>query len=485
MRGLSSTALKGLPGVLALVGALALGGPGGGCSGGCGARPRGVVLVIVDTLRADHLGCYGYGRPTSPAIDRIAAVGELYREAWAVSPWTLPSIATILTGLPQGGHGAGAAEGGGFLPVREDVAGLAVRLSGAGWATGAVVNVEFLAPGSGLERGFDQYDYRPSAAPGEPARDARGTTAAALAWARTVRDRPFFLVVHYFDPHLPYDPPEPFASRFEPSGSDRAPAGFGRDVRVVEAMRGGGVTPSSARRESLVARYDGEIAYVDEQVGALRAGLEELGLWDRSLFVLVADHGEELWDHGGFEHGHSHYHELLHVPLVVRRPGGSHVEVSARVSQLDVGRTVLAFAGLDPDEALPGRPLPRQDGGDAVAFGSLWAGPLASIRGDEGALIVDLATGARRFFAPTDRAEARDALAERPGEAAALEGRLRGALAASGPAAPRRPWPMAPELAEQLRALGYVRSDGGAPRDGGVARSGPDGVPGPDGSPAP
>jgi arylsulfatase A-like enzyme/SAM-dependent methyltransferase len=406
---------------LALSSALAA----GACSDGCRsvAAPA-VLLVVLDTVRADHLSCYGYERPTTPNLDRLAAEGELYRSAWAHSPWTLPAVASILTGLPPQDHMAGRAAGGGFYPVRAGVVTLAERMQAAGYRTGAVVNVEFLSPGSGIERGFADYDYWPSAAAGQPPRGARETTAAALSWAADQGAAPFFLVVHYFDPHLPFDPPPPYDALYEPEGGERAPRGFGADVRVVEEMRTGAKVPTERFRESLVARYDGEIRSVDEELGALRHGLEALGRWDSSLVVVVADHGEELWDHGGFEHGHSHHRELLRVPLIVRRPGGRHADVAGRVRQIDIVPTVLEFAGQGQADGLPGRALDGETTGDAIALGSLWAGRIASIRSDEGTLVVNLETGARQLFAPDDLAERTNVLEAGQHVATRLEGRL-------------------------------------------------------------
>jgi arylsulfatase A-like enzyme len=425
----------------------------GSCSSSETRSPGNILLVILDTTRADHLSSYGYERSTTPNLDRLAAEGERYTQAWAQSSWTLPTVATILTGLPPNAHGAGRT-GAGMYGVRPEVPTLAEKLQSAGWDTAAFVNVVWCSPRiSSLDRGFDLYDFQTSDETNRGQRDARATTDAAVTWLRARGDAPFLAVVHYFDPHLTYDPPAPFDVVHQPEGRSLIPPGFGSAEQTF-GIRDGSIELDPAQRRSLVARYDGELAFADEQFGRLRAEMEQLGSWDDTLVVVVADHGEEFWDHGGFEHGHTHYRELNRVPLIVRRPGaGDGRVIDARVRQLDVAPTVLEFAGLWPSAGLPGRPLDDRGSPYAVAEGTLWGGELLSVRGDAGALILDRSTGALQYYEPADTLELSPA-SELPPHAAGLKRLLDALPRLEGPGPPRQP--TADEL-EQLRSLGYVR----------------------------
>jgi arylsulfatase A-like enzyme len=417
------------------------------------AAPKTVLLVIVDTLRLDHLGCYGYSRDTSPNLDRLAAEGERYQDAWASAPWTLPAVASIVTGQPPHVHGAGRGARG-VHPVRPTVPTLAEKLHEAGWSTSAVVSVIWCSPESGLARGFDRYDHHTSDASNVGTRDARETTDHALAAARAAGRRDLFLVVHYFDPHLTYDPPAPFDTMFDPEAAAQVGRGFGT-ARQVHEIADGRLVLDARRRRGLVARYDGEIRYVDQEFGRLRDGLQLMGRWDQALVIVVGDHGEEFWDHGGFEHGHSHHSELLHVPLLVRRPGGPAGKVVAdRVRQIDIAPTVLAYAGVAAVD-LPGRALGSARADFAVAEGSLWGGDLASVRSDRGGFLWNRTTGRWQLFAANDAAEtsdlARDGAPPRTPEVELLE-----TLPPSRTSEPGE-WTPRDEDLERLRSLGYIR----------------------------
>lgn len=418
------------------------------------APPKGVVLVIIDTLRRDHLGAYGYAPATSPHLDQLAAEGERYGSACAQAPWTLPAVATILTGELPHVHGAGRGADG-IHPVRRQIVTLAERLRAAGFRTAAFVNVVFCDPSSGIARGFEVYDFNTSDASNVIRRDAAATTDAALAWLSEHARESFFVVVHYFDCHLSYDPPPPYDGMFEPDGERPLRRGFG-SVRDLRAIRSGRLRLDPRKVQSLVARYDGEIRYVDEQFGRLREGLVRLRRWDDSLVIVVADHGEEFWDHGGFEHGHSHFTELLGVPLLVRRPDGpSGVVRTDRVRQLDVAPTILAFAGLPLPADLPGHDLALGGAGHAIAEGSLWAGDIVSVRSELGTLILDRGRGVAQLFAPDDVSEQHDLHGARPD----IEEPLQAILAALPPSRRKDPaaWRPTADQLRQLRALGYVR----------------------------
>ena len=414
---------------------------------------KGVILVVLDTTRADHLSCMGYSRPTSPNMDRLAEESRLYRNAWSQAPWTLPSFASIVSGQLPRHHGAGRAPDGRLFPIAEDVPTMAEHLGEAGWQTAAWVNVVFCNPRSGVARGFTTYDFQSSDASNTGHRDARATTDAALAWAEAADpDAPFLMMVHYFDPHLTYDPPPPFDTRFEPDEQEHLPTGFGSASQLF-AMRSGELKLTPRQTTSLIARYDGEIAFTDEQFARLRSGLEQLGMWDESLVIVVADHGEEFWDHGGFEHGHSHYRELLHVPLIVKRPGEPAGTRDELVRQIDILPTVLDYAGLAVPPELPGQVLGSAGVAYSVAEGSLWAGELISIRGAEGTLIQLQDGGSVTFFAAEDDAESLSVPAGTSPDARALIDALQ-ALPPLGSL--QEPWQPTEEELQRIRALGYA-----------------------------
>ena len=420
---------------------------------GCSAPepPRGdVILVVLDTFRADRLGASGYPRDTTPHLDRLAAEGERFTEAWAQSSWTLPTFATILSGQPPHVHGAGMIDGR-LTAVRDGIPLLAERLRDAGYATGAVVNVGFCHPSSGLARGFERYDFHGTDASNRGHRNASATTDAALSWIAAAGEAPAFLLVHYFDAHLTYDPPAPFDTMYEPDGRSAIPTGFGSAAQL-QHLRGGKLELEARQKISLMARYDGEIRYLDEQFGRLRDGLERLGRWDRALVLVVGDHGEEFWDHGGFEHGHSHFAELLRIPLIVRRPGHPPAVRGERVRQLEIVPTVLEFAGLPPDEALPGGVLGRFDAPHAVADGSLWAGRLLSIRSDRGALVLGPGGDVLHAFGPDDSREREDLAGADLEASEELAGELRKLPRVDAGAA----WSPDAATRRRLRALGYL-----------------------------
>ena len=329
--------------------------------------PRLNVLIIgVDTLCPDHLGCYGYGRGTSPEIDALASRGVLFENVISHSPWTLPSFATVFTSLYPTQHGASALNS----QLRTDHPTLAMMLLKRGYSTAAIINAPFLRPEFKLDRGFEFYDYKPPFAD----RLADGTTTDALAWIDGHMGEPFFMFVHYFDPHLPYRPPPPYDTRFYPDYAGDLTASF--DLNLFPRARATNFeTMKSLTAEDwdyIRALYDGEIAFTDRAVGRLIAGLDERGLTDNTLIVFLSDHGEEFFEHQGFEHGHTLYDELIKVPLIVSLPG--RVPERARVTEharlVDIAPTILDFLGIDCADHLEGVSLkPMIDGGETCGGG--------------------------------------------------------------------------------------------------------------------
>ena len=295
---------------------------------GCdaGAPPRwNLLLVTLDTTRADHLGSYGDAGAHTPHFDALAEEGVRFDQAWTAAPITAPAHATLLTGRYPVAHGV--RDNGLFaLPPREVT--LAERLSAAGWVTGAAVGAFPLAARFGFDQGFAWYDDRvgprfgPSPAGGRlffDERPAGAVNEAALRWLEERARDPFFLWLHYYDPHQPLAPPAPWNQLFAADP------------------------------------YAGEIAYADESFGTIVARLRELGVWDRTLVVVTADHGEGIGEHEEATHSLLLYEGTLRVPLIVRVPGGSKGRVVAEpVSTVDVTPTVLELLGVALPEGLHG-----------------------------------------------------------------------------------------------------------------------------------
>jgi arylsulfatase A-like enzyme len=423
-----------------------------------------VLLVLVDTLRADKLGCYGNERGLTPHIDQLAREGALFDHASSHAPWTLPSTASLLTSLYPRQHGAG-----GHLPrfthLGRGVATLPGVFKRAGYATASIVNVAFLGQDFGLSRGFDHVDAK-SFESNLRVRRAEKTTDAALAWLDQAEgERPFFLLVHYFDPHAVYDPPQPFRRRFAaPADRENEDFVFGTREHMM-ALRAGQLS----LRPDVVARaealYDGEVAYTDSHVGRLLAGLASRELDASTVVVLTSDHGEEFLEHGGFEHGHTLYGELTDVPLIVRAAGVAAARVPQSVGHVDVAPTVLELAGLAAPGEWVGRSLlplisdARQPERNILAHGNFWGPPLTSWReeGEKLILRADTAGGAPELFEwRADSGEERDLAPTRPDRVVELRAHL-GAFE-RGLAAGRTGDDV--ELTEarrrELEALGYV-----------------------------
>jgi arylsulfatase A-like enzyme len=322
-------------------------------SGCAGRHQTSLVLITIDTLRADHLGCYGYSRPTSPRIDRLAREGALFERIFASLPRTTQSIASILTGRYPRGHGARGL----YATLAATNLTLAEILKAEGYATGAVVSNVFLRPGRGFEQGFDHYDNPETRWDGNSAFEI---TAEALRWLRhREAGAPFFLWVHYLDPHWTYEPDPPYGRAFDPDYD--GPFTLYDDWRARRLTKGQAIfenrlTPRQV--EHVVALYDGEIARTDAAVGALLDALDRLP--QPALVALTSDHGESLGEHEYyFAHGEYLYDPGLRVPLVLRLPGSipAGLRVDALGQNIDIAPTVLAVLGIDRLQSVDGRPL--------------------------------------------------------------------------------------------------------------------------------
>jgi arylsulfatase A-like enzyme len=289
-----------------------------GCSPGCSPSEKepDVVLVIIDTLRADALGFSGSERDTSPNLDALTAEFTWFSRAYSTSSWTLPATASILTGLHPFEHrvvrdGLKSDLFGRLDPTVET---LAQRYKKKGYRTGAFINNAYLAPDFGLNQGFETYDYQGAGPTGH--RTAMTTVDQALAWLNA-ESEPAFLFVHIMEPHADYEPAEAFRGRFTqgmPTGL-KLPLG-----ELVGQMIERRVALSDEDKAFVRAAYDEEVLSADAAIGALVSGMRKAGRFDRSTMAITSDHGEEFWEFGGYEHGHSTMTPIIQVPLMLKAP---------------------------------------------------------------------------------------------------------------------------------------------------------------------
>ncbi len=326
------------------------------CSGSRPAEAN-VLLVVVDTLRADRLGCYGNTSGMTPRMDALATEGVLFRNAYAHAPWTLASFASLLTSTYPVQHKAGGWVGK-FLKLRSEAYTVGECFQAAGSRTASIVNVDFLTENFNMHKGFDTVDHEVGVN-NHLTRTAARTTDSALRWIDGREEKSFFLMVHYFDPHLVYEPPAEYRARFALDGDKKTNDVIFGEVKDIVAFRQGRLELGPQKIKRLEGLHNGEVAFTDRELGRLLEGLAQRGLDKNTIVVLTSDHGEEFNDHGGFEHGHTLYDELLRVPLIVRWPGRipSGVAVDATVRLIDVAPTVCGLAGVEGGDDFQGLDL--------------------------------------------------------------------------------------------------------------------------------
>ncbi|HKV08123.1 MAG TPA: sulfatase-like hydrolase/transferase [Thermoanaerobaculia bacterium] len=389
-----------------------------------------VILISVDTLRADHLPAYGYRQVETPNIDGLRRDSVLFERVYSHCPMTLPSHASMFTGsLPTEN---GVRNNIGYRFEGAKLRSLAEELRERGYATGAAVSSYVLRSDTGIDDGFEYYEdsiaVATAGAASEHQRSGRETLKHALPWIEEHREQPFFFFLHLYEPHAPYEPPEPFKSRY----------------------------PSA---------YDGEIAAADAIVGELVRSLKASGLYDRALLIFTSDHGEGLWDHGEDQHGILLYREALWVPLLVKLPGSHQAGSIRRPTPLaHLFGTVLSLVGID----LPSRPASWFDAGGEAEARPIYSEtlyPRIHLGWSELRSLID----GRYHYIEAPRPELYD-LERDPGEATNLiaterreASRLRKEMQAY-PATAEALGEIDPEEARKLAALGYV----GTPRERGA-----------------
>ena len=314
----------------------------------CGGKPGrpNLVLIVMDTVRADHLGCYGYSRDTSPVLDSLAEEGTVWRDFDAQSSWTLPATASIFSGLTPREHGARlnvvTGQSYGMDPAMPT---LTMLLKSRGYSTAAFMNVFLLSELYEFHRGFDTFDCHDHGHG-----RAEETVDMAIDWLEGEEsDSPFFLVVHFFDVHDPYDPPAPDDTLF---GAGEA------DCGSYWSFTPGGAVANAGDVDACMALYDGEIAWTDSQIGRLLACLRDRGVAGETMVVVTADHGEEFLEHGYVGHGRTFYEEIVNVPLIISGPGVERgLRDSSQVCQIDLLPTALSGLGLEVPGDLEGLDL--------------------------------------------------------------------------------------------------------------------------------
>lgn len=332
-------------GIIAILACLAWILAGGITSVSAATQPN-IILIIIDTLRSDHLGCYGYRRSTSPAMDAIAAEGVRFDQAISAASWTTPSVMSMFTSLLPSLHQTVTTAN--LLP--ENMTTLAAELKKGGYQTAAIVVNPGTSGKFGFSRGFDLYDDNSiQLAAGLGDLDLNNNSVSdkvtqyAVKWLKSGRqpNRPFFLHVFYFDPHYDYMPPSPYDGMF----TDPDYYG-GQDGSKITTLEGKPLT--KADKEQIIGLYDGEIRFTDDQIKALIDTLRSMSLLADTLLVITGDHGEEFWEHDGVAHGHTLYDELLRVPLIMHWPKEIKPKqvVAKQVSLLDLMPTILDMAGL-------------------------------------------------------------------------------------------------------------------------------------------
>lgn len=355
------------------------------------SRPSGesgapvVLLLVIDALRADHLGCYGHGRSTSPEIDALARDAVLFRQTISQGTFTKTSIASLLTsrlphqhGVLTGRRTAAGKEIADVLPAAERT--LAELLRERGFLTAAWVKNPHLREIYGFDQGFVAFH--------ENQRSISSMHRRFLRWLpRVGAETPFFVYLHYLDLHDPYRPRPPFDTMFGRGGDPYAGMDLRRWGTQLAAIDSGRLALSAERVERMKALYDGQLRYIDEEIGRLLRELRERGIYDRALIVLTSDHGDGFMEHGFLSHSRMPYEELVRVPLLVKLPGSRHAgrQVEGQVRLIDVLPTVLEAMGAEPPRRIEGcsllgllEPSPPPETAGCFAYAVTAHGPSAA-----------------------------------------------------------------------------------------------------------
>ncbi len=309
---------------------------------GCKQQKPDVILVIIDALRADHLGCYGYDRNTSPTIDSLAGSGIRWTRVQSQAPWTLPANASILSGLTVRSHGVYQNLNGRF-PLSEDMPTIATILKAAGYFTVGIANCFWIGPELGFDIGFDKFLYSE-----QGYRNAEESVNSLITELESNdSDQPYFAMLHLYDVHAPYDPPPYYWRLWALNNSTQRPY-----WDVDQATK---TLHDPENRQNYINLYDGEIRFVNDQLDSLSNWLRETGRAGNTIIVITSDHGEEFLDHGWIEHSVTLYQELLNIPLIITGAGiPAGIEETDLAGQIDILPTILSLLSVPIPEHLEG-----------------------------------------------------------------------------------------------------------------------------------
>ncbi len=423
-----------------------------------------VLLVILDAGRAQSFGAYGYGRPTTPEIDRIASEGVVFERVYTPAVYTLGAISSLWTSQYPDRHHSEVSFS---ARLPKDRLTLAELLSAQGIHTAGFVANAVAGRGFGFDRGFVEFHevFRTLGSRGDVFRQA------LPPWLKQNRDRRFFAYLHFREPHFPYDPEPPFDTKFGPDGP--IPKAARRDAAFFTDVNQGRRPFSEAEREHLVRLFDGNLAFADQEVGALRRALEAEGLWDKTVVIVAADHGEELYERGWIGHNVHVYEPSVRIPLIIRFPKGAGPagkRVAALTDLLDVAPTIADVFGSrgkgGSDREFQGRSLlpviAGAPGKPAVLSRTVWDRPRYALRDERYKFFYDTRTGEERLYdLEKDPGETRDVGPAEPLRAAYYRQALHAwtlKLARRGPASSEQA-ELSREQCENLKSLGYIHSE--------------------------
>ena len=423
-----------------------------------------VLLVILDAGRAQSFGAYGYARPTTPEIDRIAREGVVFERVYTPAVYTLGAMSSVWTSQYPDRHHSEVSFS---ARLPKDRLTLAEVLAAQGVHTAGFVANSVAGRLFGFDRGFVEFNevFRTHGSRGDVFRQV------LPPWLAANRDRRFFAYVHFREPHFPYDPEPPFDTKFGPDGP--IPKAARRDMAFFTDVNQGRRPFGEAEREHLVRLFDGNLAFADQEVGELRKAMEREGLWEKTVVIVAADHGEELFERGWIGHNVHLYEPSVHVPLIVRFPKGTGPagrRVAALADLLDLGPTIADVFGFlgkgGSDREFQGRSLlPVIEGAPgkaAVLSRTVWDRPRYALRDERYKFYYDSRTGEERLYdLEADPGETRDAGPAEPLRAAYYRQALHAwtlKLARRGPAGGETA-EMTCEQCENLKALGYIQGD--------------------------
>lgn len=433
------------------------------------ATQKNVIVILVDTLRADKLNAFGYTqRTTTPNLTRFASRSMAFDNTISAAGWTIPSVASVFTGVDPQAHKVlryKQTERVEMDNLSLDHQTIAEQFQAAGYTTAGIMKSIVIDSSRGFSQGFDTFEVvnpKQNQADGDSAREL---TDRAISWLDQTKTggKPFFLYMHYMDPHSPYKAPEPFYSKYKDPAYNGPVSGA--HMQIENDYKKSGKMPSEADIKQMLALYDAEIEYWDSQFGRFMQNLVTTGLDANTIVVVMADHGEAFFEHG-MNVFHEHvYQENIHVPLLIKVPGGKTGKVKEWTQNIDVPPTLTELAGVQKGQYWQGRSLaPVLMGTGKAPSGNVyseWSDFRTLVDPSGLKIIVGVPGGPWLFDLNADPGEKNNLAASRPADVtrlkAALEERFNAAKTLSANFSSEGKSEMTPEQIEQLRALGYIQ----------------------------